>query len=61
VTLQRCPSSNARFTRRGLITLDPAPPLVYHMQEKGWTKISADNVRDLHYAYKAEREAAMEA
>lgn len=40
---------------------DPASPLVYHMQENGWTKISADNVRDLHYAYKAEREATMEA
>lgn len=31
------------------------------MQEQGWTKISADNVRDLHYAYKEEKESAMEA
>lgn len=53
-----------RFIRRVLNphSFDPASPfLVYHMQENGWTKISADNVRDLHYAYKAEREATMEA
>merc|ERR1711991_1017981 len=28
---------------------------LYHVQEEGWVKISADIVFDLHYAYEAER------
>lgn len=42
----------------------PAPVIaagtaaVYHMREAGWVKISADNVRDLHYQYAEEKAAA---
>lgn len=28
---------------------------LYHVQEQGWVKISADNVLDLHYRYDAEK------
>lgn len=31
---------------------------LYHMKETGWVKISADNVRDLHYKYAEEKAAA---
>jgi hypothetical protein len=27
---------------------------VYHVQRDGWKKISADDVTELHYKYKAE-------
>eukprot|EP01139_Manchomonas_bermudensis_P000037 Amastigsp_a26_475.p1 type:complete len:275 gc:universal Amastigsp_a26_475:1-825(+) len=31
---------------------------LYHVQEHGWVKISADNVLDLHYAYESEKASA---
>ncbi len=30
---------------------------VYHMQETGWIKVSADNVMDLHYMYQDQKKA----
>ncbi len=31
---------------------------VYHMKETGWVKVSQSNVKDLHYQYQEEKEAA---
>ncbi|XP_072014128.1 proteasome subunit beta type-5-like [Amphiura filiformis] len=31
---------------------------LYHMKETGWVKVSQNNVKDLHYQYQAEKEAA---